>query len=62
MNAMPQGMIYDMESKNNRDKADMLISCLHNTYVPEWQAVYVQTVKFIYTMFDNRAKLYDNQI
>ena len=50
----------DIMQMTIRERSTFLLSCLNESYTPEWKDLYKAIAHFIYKMYVHRALLYDN--
>ena len=60
LNCMPIAMADHIRQLSNNKKRHFLISgIVCEKYVPGWEALYYSMANFVYTIFKQRAALYD---
>lgn len=59
MQAMPVAMAGDLSQRSNQGKLQILLSGLGGDYVPEWDNIYTEIVKFVQSMYMHRKQMYD---
>ena len=58
LRSMPNAMSESIQSKNNDEKAKLLLSCYGGSYIPEWNHVYANTAKMVHLMYKQRHSMY----
>ena len=57
--SMPEGLKLEMDSRDNTEKAIMLLSGFGQSFIHEWTQLYSNSARFVHTMYKKRSQLYD---
>ena len=52
-------MRQEFAQYNNATKLSFILSGLQSDYTPEWEPIYVNTLKLVNSMYELRKELYD---
>ena len=60
--SMPDGLKTEMNTRDNNEKAIVLLSGFGRSFIREWTQLYMASANFVHTVYYNRSQLYDELV